>query len=96
MFRHQSCSIFARVTLNYIFSQDLKFHRKLSSFNPKRFDPKDNLFSNKVTFEDIGVSEILSSALKHLNYINATPIQEMSYNAILSGKDVIMGSETGK
>jgi hypothetical protein len=53
------------------------------------------LFASQVPFEDVGLSEPLIQALSKLNFTMATPIQQMSYSAVRSGKDVVMGSETG-
>lgn len=61
-----------------------------------RVQEEDHLFSSKVGFAEIGVSAVLSKSLNELNFKWATPIQEMSYKAIHSGKDVVIGSETGK
>ena len=61
----------------------------------KRVEEEDHLFSNKVTFAEVGVSDALSESLNELNFKWATPIQELSYKAVHSGKDVIIGSETG-
>jgi hypothetical protein len=61
-----------------------------------RVQEEDHLFSSKVSFAEIGVSPVLSNSLNELNFKWATPIQQMSYKAIHSGKDVVIGSETGK
>lgn len=46
------------------------------------------------SFENI-VSEQLFQALSSQNFLRATPIQSMSYSAVRSGNDVVIGAETG-
>lgn len=57
--------------------------------------PNEGLFEKSVTFKDVGVSVRLCNALQKIGFLSSTPIQKLSYPAILSGKDVVIGSETG-
>src|ERR687886_773855 len=47
------------------------------------------------TFEELGLSEPLLEALRHLGYETPTPIQEQAIPAMLSGGDVIGQAQTG-
>jgi len=55
----------------------------------------NNLFSQNVAFEDIGVSKPLVLALTSQNLKLTTPIQRMAYSSIFSGLDTLIGAETG-
>src|SRR5215208_3835129 len=46
-------------------------------------------------FTELGLSEPLTEALKHLGYENPTPIQEQAIPALLAGSDVIGQAQTG-
>src|SRR4051794_9643877 len=47
------------------------------------------------TFTELGLSEPLTEALKHLGYEKPTPIQEQAIPALLAGSDVIGQAQTG-
>src|SRR3954465_15579103 len=47
------------------------------------------------TFAELGLSEPLTEALKHLGYENPTPIQEEAIPPLLEGRDVIGQAQTG-
>jgi ATP-dependent RNA helicase DeaD len=47
------------------------------------------------TFAELGLSEPLLDALKHLGYERPTPIQEQTIPALLEGRDVIGQAQTG-
>jgi ATP-dependent RNA helicase DeaD len=47
------------------------------------------------TFADLGLSEPILEALKHLGYEKPTPIQEQTIPALLSGRDIIGQAQTG-
>ena len=47
------------------------------------------------SFADLGLSEPLLDALKHLGYEKPTPIQEQTIPALLQGKDIIGQAQTG-
>jgi ATP-dependent RNA helicase DeaD len=47
------------------------------------------------TFPELGLSEPLLEALKHLGYERPTPIQEQTIPALLEGRDVIGQAQTG-
>ena len=47
------------------------------------------------TFKELGLSEPLLDALKHLGYEQPTPIQEQTIPALLEGRDVIGQAQTG-
>jgi len=55
----------------------------------------NTLFSNGASFKEIGVSEVLLTALSERGLRLATPIQKMTFTPIKSGVDTIIGSETG-
>ncbi len=55
------------------------------------FGPKDS----RKTFKDCGIHEDLCKALGSCDKQYATIIQERSIETILSGKDVVIGAETG-
>src|SRR5919106_3144974 len=46
-------------------------------------------------FTDLGLSEPLLEALRHLGYERPTPIQEQAIPALLDGRDVIGQAQTG-
>jgi ATP-dependent RNA helicase DeaD len=48
-----------------------------------------------VKFEDLGLSEPLLEALRHLGYDDPTPIQEQAIPELLAGHDVIGQAQTG-
>jgi ATP-dependent RNA helicase RhlE len=48
-----------------------------------------------VTFQDLKLTTPLRNALDDLGFVNATPIQEQSFNVIGSGKDVVGIAQTG-
>jgi ATP-dependent RNA helicase DeaD len=47
------------------------------------------------TFSELGLSEPLLDALRHLGYENPTPIQEQAIPGLLEGRDVIGQAQTG-
>src|SRR3954464_2221361 len=47
------------------------------------------------TFADLGLSEPLLEALKHLGYEKPTPIQEQTIPALLQGRYIIGQAQTG-
>jgi ATP-dependent RNA helicase DeaD len=47
------------------------------------------------TFADLGLSEPILEALKHLGYEKPTPIQEQTIPALLAGRDIIGQAQTG-
>ncbi|UUV20747.1 DEAD/DEAH box helicase [Paenimyroides aestuarii] len=47
------------------------------------------------TFEQFNLPKSLQKAIDDLGFVNPTPIQEKSFNAILSGKDVMGIAQTG-
>src|SRR3954454_9371131 len=47
------------------------------------------------TFAELGLSEPLLDALKHLGYEKPTPIQEQTIPALLQGRDIIGQAQTG-
>jgi ATP-dependent RNA helicase DeaD len=47
------------------------------------------------TFVDLGLSEPILEALKHLGYETPTPIQEQTIPALLQGRDIIGQAQTG-
>lgn len=47
------------------------------------------------TFEDLGLSEKLLSAVKKQNYSSPTPIQQQAIPPIIAGKDIIACAQTG-
>src|SRR5215211_1197190 len=47
------------------------------------------------TFKDLGLSEPILDALKHLGYDQPTPIQEQTIPLLLEGRDVIGQAQTG-
>jgi ATP-dependent RNA helicase DeaD len=47
------------------------------------------------SFADLGLSEPLLDALKHLGYEKPTPIQEQTIPALLQGRDIIGQAQTG-
>src|SRR3954451_14613244 len=47
------------------------------------------------TFTELGLSEPLTEALRHLGYENPTPIQEQAIPELLAGRDVIGQAQTG-
>lgn len=55
----------------------------------------NNLFSQSVAFEEIGVSKPLVIALASQDLKLTTPIQRMAYSTIYSGMDTLIGAETG-
>eukprot|EP00600_Ochromonadales_sp_CCMP1393_P000604 CAMPEP_0174983122 /NCGR_PEP_ID=MMETSP0004_2-20121128/16935_1 /TAXON_ID=420556 /ORGANISM="Ochromonas sp., Strain CCMP1393" /LENGTH=544 /DNA_ID=CAMNT_0016235273 /DNA_START=73 /DNA_END=1708 /DNA_ORIENTATION=+ len=71
------------------------FLSKLSDTTNENAAASNDLFAKRVPFQDLGVSQLLVSSLNSNNFKYATPIQQMSYSAIISGKDVVIGSETG-
>ena len=48
-----------------------------------------------MTFQDLKLTTPLRNALDDLGFVNATPIQEQSFNVIGSGKDVVGIAQTG-
>jgi ATP-dependent RNA helicase RhlE len=48
-----------------------------------------------MTFEDLNLTKPLLSALKDLEYLDATPIQEKVFPLVMSGRDVIGIAQTG-
>lgn len=54
-----------------------------------------SLFTQDATFNSIGVNEKLIDALSLAGFSKATHIQAMAFDPVMSGKDVMIGSETG-
>lgn len=48
-----------------------------------------------MTFKELGLHDDLLEALEHMNFHEATPIQEQAIPIILSGKDLIACAQTG-
>ncbi|WP_066755910.1 DEAD/DEAH box helicase [Crocinitomix algicola] len=48
-----------------------------------------------MTFTDLNIGKPLNNALTDLGFDTPTPIQEMAYNTILSGRDVVGIAQTG-
>ena len=49
----------------------------------------------KVTFTELNLSKQLLNALEELGYTTPTPIQEMAFSPIMSGKDMVGIAQTG-
>ncbi|HNB19689.1 MAG TPA: DEAD/DEAH box helicase [Agitococcus sp.] len=49
----------------------------------------------KPTFSHLGIDSLLVKAVNELNYQQPTPIQQTAIPAILQGRDVVAGAETG-
>ncbi|HMY81927.1 MAG TPA: DEAD/DEAH box helicase [Agitococcus sp.] len=49
----------------------------------------------KPTFSHLGIDSLLVKAVNELNYQQPTPIQQSAIPAILQGRDVVAGAETG-
>jgi ATP-dependent RNA helicase DeaD len=47
------------------------------------------------TFSELGLSEPLLEALRHLGYEHPTPIQEEAIPGLLEGRDIIGQAQTG-
>ena len=54
-----------------------------------------SLISRMTSFTDLGLSEPLLTALRHLGYERPTPIQEQTIPALLEGRDVMGQAQTG-
>ena len=48
-----------------------------------------------MSFKDLGLNEVVLSALKPLGYENPTPIQEQAIPHVLEGKDILGSAQTG-
>ena len=48
-----------------------------------------------MSFKDLGLNEVVLSALKPLGYENPTPIQEQAIPLVLEGKDILGSAQTG-
>ncbi len=48
-----------------------------------------------MSFEKLNLNKPLSNALDDLGYVQATPIQEMAFPIIMSGKDMVGIAQTG-
>lgn len=88
--RKFACSAFKRPPLVYPTTQ-----HTLRSLSTTELHVGNNLFSNSVAFEDIGVSKSLVLALASQDLKQTTPIQRMAYSSIYSGLDTLIGAETG-
>ena len=68
----------------------------LGNVNSKSTIDRDTfLFGEKVSFESCGLGSELISALEATGKIHPTAIQAKTFAAIASGRDVIVGAETG-
>jgi len=70
------------------------------SFKPKSFiSPQNDYLCSKyhfmATFEQFNLPKSLQKAIDELGFVHPTPIQEKSFNVILSGKDVMGIAQTG-
>jgi len=50
---------------------------------------------SKMSFKDLGLNEVVLSALQPLGYENPTPIQEEAIPHVLEGKDILGSAQTG-
>ena len=50
---------------------------------------------SKMSFKDLGLNEVVLSALQPLGYENPTPIQEQAIPHVLEGKDILGSAQTG-
>ena len=48
-----------------------------------------------MTFKELGLNDDLLVALDHMNFVEATPVQEQAIPIVLSGKDLIACAQTG-
>src|SRR5215210_4969006 len=55
----------------------------------------DTTLKRMAQFADLGLSEPLLEALRHLGYERPTPIQEQTIPALLEGRDVMGQAQTG-
>ena len=68
----------------------------LGNVNSKSTIDRDTfLFGEKVSFESCGIGEELIIALAATGKYNPTSIQAKTFTAIATGRDVIVGAETG-
>ena len=68
----------------------------LGNVNSKSTIDRDTfLFGDKVSFESCGVGSELITALEATGKFHPTAIQAKTFTAIASGRDVIVGAETG-
>ena len=51
--------------------------------------------TSTLTFSHLGIDSLLVKAVNELNYQQPTPIQQTAIPAILQGRDVVAGAETG-
>ena len=68
----------------------------LGDLNSKSTIDRDTfLFGEKVTFSSCGIGAELTAALEATGKYNPTAIQAKTFTAIATGRDVIVGAETG-
>ena len=68
----------------------------LGDVNAKSTIDRDTfLFGEKVTFASCGIGAELTAALEATGKFNPTSIQAKTFTAIATGRDVIVGAETG-
>jgi hypothetical protein len=68
----------------------------LGDVNAKSTIDRDTfLFGEKVTFASCGIGAELTAALEATGKLNPTSIQAKTFTAIATGRDVIVGAETG-
>jgi ATP-dependent helicase YprA (DUF1998 family) len=67
----------------------------LGNLNDPKLDLDTFLFGDRVTFSSCGVGPDLQSALEATGKFNPTSIQAKTFGSISSGRDTIIGAETG-
>jgi hypothetical protein len=67
----------------------------LGNLNDPKLDQDTFLFGDRVTFSSCGVGPKLQSALEATGKYYPTAIQAKTFGVIASGRDVIIGAETG-
>ena len=80
------------INFNHRVGGVLSMSRKITSVAAEN---PNMLFANCASFDNLVESPALKAALKSQNIALATPIQKLSYTKILTGDDVVIGSETG-
>ena len=69
--------------------------KKEEDFFDEEIKVEDTLFSSYTTFEAFGLSKVLLKALKKLEFVTPTPIQQAVIPVAMMGRDVCGGAETG-
>ncbi|NCQ05861.1 MAG: DEAD/DEAH box helicase, partial [Cyanobacteria bacterium] len=57
--------------------------------------PKEATINTTTPFSDFGLNPVLLKALDTAGWLNASPIQELTIEPILEGKDIFAQAETG-